>query len=174
MKPRYPSLKLLFTDTDSFTFEIPTEDLYQDLQDPHLNHHFDISNYPADHPLHSVRNRAVLGKFKDECEGFPANEFIGLRSKMYSIDIHGRDQKNTAAGVKRCVKNRVLKHELYREVLLDRKDVYVTQKTIQSKNHILKTVEQYRVGLSAYDDKRYILEDGIRTLPYGHSLIDDE
>ena len=47
-----------------------------------LAEHFDFSNYPTTHPLYSIENKAVLGKFKDETAGEPIEEFIGLRSKM--------------------------------------------------------------------------------------------
>ena len=39
---------------------------------------------------------------------------------------------------------------------------------IRSEKHKLYTVTQNKTSLSAYDDKRYILDDGISTLPYGH------
>ena len=41
---------------------------------------------------------------------------------------------------------------------------------IKSKNHIT-TYEKNKISLSAFDDKRYILHDGINTLPYGHKDI---
>ena len=64
--------KLLFTDTDSLTYHIITEDLYQDMkQDQHL---YDTSNYPKDHPLYSTVNKKVIGKFKDETGGLPIIE----------------------------------------------------------------------------------------------------
>ena len=43
-----------------------------------------------------------------------------------------------------------------------------TFRTFKSTNHVLNTVEMTKVCLSAYDDKRYILDDGIKTLAYGH------
>ena len=39
---------------------------------------------------------------------------------------------------------------------------------IISESHILNTVRANKIALSAYDDKRYNLSDGISTLPYGH------
>ena len=40
-----------------------------------------------------------------------------------------------------------------------------------SENHILKTVSENKVFLSTYDTKRYLLADGLRTLPFGHYSI---
>ena len=40
-------------------------------------------------------------------------------------------------------------------------------KTIRSHNHNIKSSE-IKCSLSCFDDKRYILEDGITTLAYEH------
>ena len=41
-------------------------------------------------------------------------------------------------------------------------------KRIQSKKHKLGTSESDKIFLSCFDDKRYVLDDGIRTLAYLH------
>ena len=64
-------------------------------------------------------------------------------------------------------------HRLYKDVLGKRQDTVVTQHLIRSRLQVLETVSQVRTGLSAYDDKRYILDDGVSTLPYGHRDIKD-
>ena len=63
--------KLLFTDTDSLTHEIETEDAYKDFWSD--KDKFDNSEYPENSPYFDKSNKKVIGKFKDE--------FIGLRSK---------------------------------------------------------------------------------------------
>ena len=40
---------------------------------------------------------------------------------------------------------------------------------IQSKSHNVNKCEIKKISLSCYDDKRYILDDGINTLAYGHT-----
>ncbi len=80
IKPNFPLSTLCFTDTDSFLYYIQVENLQDHLY--RLRSHFDFSNYPEDHPLHSQDNRAVIGKFKDETASVPIVEFVGLRSKM--------------------------------------------------------------------------------------------
>jgi len=35
----------------------------------------------------------------------------------------------------------------------------------------VRTMEMKKICLSAFDDKRYLLSDGIRTLAYGHKDI---
>ena len=44
-------------------------------------------------------------------------------------------------------------------------------KRTKSFNHRMYTYESNKTSLSAFDDKRYILADGINTLTYGHKGI---
>ena len=41
-------------------------------------------------------------------------------------------------------------------------------KRIQSKNHKLGTYEIDKISLSCFNDKKYVLDDGIDTLSYFH------
>ena len=41
-------------------------------------------------------------------------------------------------------------------------------KRIKSKNHKLETYEINKISLLCFDDKRYVLDDGTRTLAYFH------
>ena len=92
---------LLYTNTDSLLLEIKTDDVYKDIKSNEK--HYDASDYPKEHPLHSTANKKVLGKMKDECAGIPISEVVCLRSKMYSI--LKADEKNIkkAKGVKKSV-----------------------------------------------------------------------
>jgi hypothetical protein len=171
MKNNFSDLKLCFTDTDSFLYFIKCKNLYRDHM-VRMRQHFDFSNYPDTHPLFSNENKAVVGKFKDETNGVPIKEFIGLRSKCYSILTVTEKQKSTAAGVKRNVRDSDLHHDLYRQILLGGdqpiKDHYIRQKTFRSHKHVVYTIDQSKVGLTRYDDKRWLLNDGITTRPHGH------
>ena len=46
-----------------------------------------------------------------------------------------------------------------------------TMRGIKPKNHNLGTYEINKISLSCFDDKRYILQNGINTLAYGHKDI---
>ena len=100
---------------------------------------------------------------------------------MYSILTVDNKQKLTAAGIKRCVAKRELTHDLYRQTLAgpsmiqhqDRfEDLYINQKTFRSYNHTINTIDVCKVGLTRYDDNRWVLEDGVTTRPHGHYLND--
>ena len=55
--------KLLFTDTDSLTYDIEAEDVYQDFWND--KDKFNKSDYPENSPYYKT-NKKVIGKFKDE------------------------------------------------------------------------------------------------------------
>ena len=83
IKKKYnDKVKLLFKDKDSLTCEIETEDVYKDFWSD--KDKFDNSEYPENSPYFDKSNKNVIRKFKDKVSEIPINEFIGLRSKMYS------------------------------------------------------------------------------------------
>ena len=49
--------------------------------------------------------------------------------------------------------------------------MYHTMKTIQSNNYQLGSYELNKVSLSCFDDKRYLLDDGIKSYAYSHYKI---
>ena len=49
------------------------------------NNLFDFSNYPEDSKFFDETNKKVIGKMKDEFGGVIEDEFVGLKSKMYSM-----------------------------------------------------------------------------------------
>ena len=135
---------------------------------------FDFSEYPRDHPLFDESNRKRVGKFKDELNGLCMTRFIGLRPKLYSfeyLDLFGVIfGKNTAKGVQKAMKNR-LTFDDYQSSLINMNTKIVQMNSIRSDHHALFTYNINKIGLSAFDDKRYILDDGITTLAHGHHRI---
>ena len=160
--------KLLFTDTDSLCYELKTDDIYKDIWDN--KELFDLSDYPTDHKYHDSTNKKVLGKFKDETGSKPIIEFVGLRAKMYSILTEEFESKK-AKGIKKSVVKNKIKHQNYKETLLNSTSKMVNMKTIRSDHHNLKSYKLNKIGLSCYDDKRYILDNGCDTIAYGHYRI---
>ena len=59
--------KLLFTDTDSLTYEIKTEDYYEDFSSG--NEMFDFSNYSTKSEYYDDSNKLVIAKIKDATGG---------------------------------------------------------------------------------------------------------
>ena len=73
--------ELLFTDTDSLTYQIKSEDVYDEFF-KHKNL-FDFNNSKFLDPT----NKKVIGKMKDEKEGKINYEFVGLKSKLYALIV---------------------------------------------------------------------------------------
>ena len=161
--------KLLFTDTDSLTYEIETADAYADFWQN--KDKFDNSDYNIESPFYNIDNKKVIGKLKDETAGIPITEFIGLRSKMYSYVKDNEQTARTAKGIKKQVITKILTHDNYKEVLFNSEQMQHTMKTIRSKNHQLGSFELNKISLSCFDDKRYIHGNGITSYAYGHYKI---
>ena len=82
-------------------------------------------------------------------------EFVGIRAKTYSL------------GLKKYVILKHLKHSDFRNCLFECREYLHAMNSIRSQKHAI-SMRQNKTTLSAYDDKFYMLEDGISTLPYGH------
>ena len=170
IKHKYDNkVKLLFTDTDSLTYEIETKDAYKDFFKDKSK--FDNSDYNKESPFYNTANKKVIGKFKDESAGIPITEFVGLRSKMYSYVKDNEQTARTAKGIKKQVIKKNITHDNYKEVLFNNKQMQHTMKTIRSKNHQLGSFELNKISLSCFDDKRFIHENGITSYAYGHYKI---
>ena len=77
--------RLLFTDRDSLTYEIETEE-----------------RLSGELTILLQCQKKFIGKFKDEACGIPITEFIGLKSKMYSYIEDNEKGGRTAKGIKKC------------------------------------------------------------------------
>ena len=116
----------------------------------------------------------VIGKFKDEAAGEPVIEFVGLRPKMYSFQMLKNARANASVvekqrckGIQRAAQKK-LKHADYLEQLHRPAENSLVNRRIGSKLHQLYTWEAKKRGLCAFDDKRFLLEDGVRSLAFGH------
>ena len=175
IKPKYGNkAKLLFTDTDSFLFEIQTKDFYNDIAED-VKDRFDTSDYPKNHPsgIPTGINKKVLGMFKDEAAGKVIKEFVGLRAKLYSYKMDEGKENKRCKGIKKAVVKKSITHEDYKTCLTTGKEQLRRQNIIRSYDHVLYTEEVNKIALSAADDKRYLLKDSFHTLAWGHYKIKD-
>ena len=165
LKARYgDKIRLLYTDTDSVIIHVQTEDIYADMS---LNADlYDTSNYSPGHPLYSDQNKKIIGKLKDELGGKVMTEFIGIRPKMYSYV--GEESGKRAKGVKKSVLCKTITHEDYKKCLLNREVFSRDMPGLRSRAHTIYGETVHKVALAPLDTKRYILDDGISTLAFGH------
>ena len=156
--------KLLITDTDSLVYEIKTKNFYEDFYlDKDL---FDLSDYPLHSKFFDPLHKKVIGKMKHEFKGKIISEFAGLKSKMYSLIIADNEEVTIAKGV-----NKKIRHKEFINVLFNKKVIRHNMKRIQNKLHRIGTYGICRIQLSCFDDKRYVLDDGVNTLAYFHKDI---
>ena len=78
-----------------------------------------FSNYPKDSKFFDETNEKVIGKMKDEFGGVIIDEFVGLKSKMYSIKKIDGKESNTAKGVNIAKEFNEFKDVLFNKKLLD-------------------------------------------------------
>ena len=96
--------KLLFTDTDILVLEIKTEDVYEDFYgDTTL---FDVSDYSLNSKFFDHTNMKIIGKMKDEFRGKIISEFVGLKSKMYSLISVDNKEVTKAKGVNKKIRHK--------------------------------------------------------------------
>ena len=105
---------------------------------------------------------------KDEFGGIIVDEFVGLKSKMDSTKKIDGKESNTAKGV-----NTTTEFNEFKDVLLNKKIIRHKMKRIQAKKHEIGNYEIDKTSLSCFDDKRYVLDDGIHTLAYIHKNCDN-
>ena len=132
---------------------------------------FDNSEYPENSPYFDESNKKFIGKFKDEVSGIPINEFIGLRSEMYSYLNDTDECGKTAKGEKKNVIMKDIKHENYKNILFNNKHVYHELKTLRGQRHQLGSYEINKISLSCFDDKLYLHNNGTDSYAYGHYEI---
>ena len=146
--------KLFFSDKDSLCYETKSENINEELFK--WKDLFDFSNYPKDSKFFNETNKIVVGKMKYEFGGVIIDEFVGLKSKMCSIKKIDGKECNTAKGVSIAIEC-----NKFKGVLSGKKTIRHNMKRIQSKKQKLGTHEIDKISLSCFDNKRYVLDDGL-------------
>ena len=86
---------------------------------------------------------------KDEYGGAIINQFIGLKSKMYSIKKINGNESSTTKGV-----NTVTEFNEFKDVFFNKKLIRCKIQRTQAKKHKKGTYEIDKISLSCFHDKR--------------------
>ena len=175
--------KLLFTDTDSLAYLIETDDVYADMvQD---REHYDFSAYSKDSFMYSQQlegNTKKLGKFKDEQANDPIIEFCGRAPKEYSYLTASQSNVLKGKGVPSAILKKQCSHAMAVKMIRDSSDLTeqkdkknfthnVEFRSFRTFDHTIYTEQCVKKGMSILDNKRYVCDDGITTLAWGHHSI---
>ena len=115
--------------------------------------------------------------FKDEHNGHRITEFVGIRPKMYCLVDEKHVIHNAAKGIPRNVaidgeRMSVKNINLYKRVLEAEKkgDALIEDsfKRINNQGFDITTKEQTKTLITCTDNKRWILDDNVQTLAFGH------
>ena len=171
LKPKWGDrVEVIQTDTDVLMLHIKTEDFYEDTKDD-IGEWFDTSNFSDGNRFGiKPKNKMKLGCFIIETGENIVTAFVGLRAKMYCYAIEHEnftELNMRAKGVPGHVTNRY-QFLIWKKVLNNEIETHVMYNMIKSEKLNVYTIEQTKVALSNFDDKRYILDDGYMTLAHGH------
>ena len=89
-------------------------------------------------------------------EGKIIDEFVGLKSKLYSMKNIDGKESNTTKGV-----NIATEFNEFKDTLLNSKIIRHKMRRIQSKKHKIGTYEINTISSWCFDDKRFVLNDGM-------------
>lgn len=167
MQPKYgDNCELIYTDTDSFVYNVHCEDLYQDMYDN--RNHFNLAEV-KNKKFMDKTNDAKVGTMKPETGMQPIHEWIALGPKSYSYIVSKLDMivqendtcikevvlenKKTCKGCQKSVLKKEIKHDDYKNTLLTGKVLVKENRAIRSFKHELFSFRFKKDCLSAYDEK---------------------
>ena len=130
MRLKYGSkVNSCYMDTNSFVYEIETEDFYRDIEKD-VKERFDTSGYSSNdnRALPIGENKKVIGLMKDELGGKIMTELVALRAKMCVYrKIDKEMEEKRCKGTKKCVVSEGLTFDDYKTCLFDGKTIYREQ-----------------------------------------------
>ena len=130
---------------------------------------FDTSNFDKNHSSGiQGKNKKVPGMMKDEAGGKIIEGFVGLRAKLYSYKMFEGKGEKKCKGIKKAVIKKHISFDDYVECLFSKKPQMRKMNVIRSHQHEIFSETVNKIALSADDDKRIILDDGISTLAFGN------
>ena len=159
------SCEVLFSDTDSLFLKCRASDPFTKLESI-----LDSSNFSPSHPLFRTDRKSQLGYFKSEVGDKKIEKFVGLRSKCYAFQTETGEVDLKCKGLSKNFKAQLgITH--FERCLQEITMVEATQKLLRSKNNQIQLIHQRKTVLSSFDDKHFLLNCGICSVPFGSRYI---
>ena len=170
IKPKYEhNAKLCYMDIDSFVININTEDVYEGIADDVEKTY--TSYYEINRPLPIGKTKKVIGLMKDEFGEKNMTKSVALRPKTYSYLIGNCNTTiKKAKGSKKCIIQRILKFDDWKNCLLNNEVIPKSQQGFKSEAHNVYTEKNNKIALSCNHDKRLQTFDRITSYSYGPSV----
>ena len=178
----YPQVTLLYVDTDCLCLYINIhEQDYITLMKTTLAEHFDFSNLPEDNPLHNTDRMGKIGILKSETDGRPIKQFIALCGKCYTIVyFDGTDITCKCKGVPNQISKTFTLDDYLNGLLYPTIQISGLNYSQRAKYRYIGvrsnlphlretfTFEIEKLVLNSLDSKRFIIYNGLDSLPLGH------
>ena len=161
---------LIYSDTDSFVYELEHEDIYA-WQKENEDECFDLSDSKRP-DLRSDTNKKKLGYFKDELHSQILTEFLALNPKCYAyryltLDTNIIKENKKAKGVSNVIVEKTLPFSVYKNTLDTDETVRRESTGIRSFNQELFTTSNMKDCLSSYYDKMKMINK-VDCEPFGY------
>ncbi|XP_069175223.1 uncharacterized protein [Procambarus clarkii] len=161
--------RLIYTDTDSFIFTLTCKDAFQEMTKAPLVDYMDFSNFDKDHPMYSATRKGELGLLKSEVKQKIITELIALKPKTYSLLTIDNEHLCKCKGIPYHQQKKIT-HASFQNTLETNTTFNFVSRSIRNVNGQICTCKTTKRGLSAFDDKRYLISP-TESLAYGHPDI---
>jgi hypothetical protein len=183
----------LYGDTDSLTYSIQHDDIYEWIKEN--REYFDLSDSIRE-DMKDNTNKKVPGKFKDELNTLVLKQYTGLNPKCYSfikstlyemsrnhpnLYKYYEDKKDKlltevnikkGKGVPKVIIKNEIDHKNYNDVIETSESVIRDVTAIRSFNHQIYTCTTKKVVLTGYYDKMQMI-DSVDCVPFGYKKINN-
>jgi len=167
------NVSIAFSDTDSMVLHSKILSKEEVLK--RIAGIMDFSNQNLLSPLYNIDNKKVPGFMKDEHPDTEIVELIAPKSKCYVLRLKGEGneifQKRCKGVTKAKIRNIGINE--FARCIKEKIKIKGEMSNISAKNNVLRTLLVNKVCMSSFDDKRYLLECGIHSVPHG-SLLTNE
>ena len=117
-------------------------------------------------------NNAFFGKTMENVRKRRHIDLVSTSTKLKSLTA--QPTFNSIKGIQKCVVKQNINFDHYKSSIYNKTKHIASTCSLRSNLHEIQTLAINKVATGPYDDKRYLLDDGISSLPYGHYAIEEK